>query len=384
MSFKIIYCIPSLYLAGGMERVLTLKANYFAEVYGYETIIILTDGEDKKPFYELSPRVKIINLNINFEELNGKPIIRKILLYLKKQYKYKNKLKKCLFEIKPDITISMLRREINFINSIKDGSVKIGEIHFSKANYRDLNGEKIFGHIQKLIAHLWMKQLIHQLKKLDKFITLTDQDRQMWTELKNVETINNPLSFSPGITSKCENKQVIAAGRYVNQKGFDLLIEAWSIVEKKHPDWELHIFGDGDRKSLELLFDKYDIKNCFLEYSTSDISTKFINSSIYVLSSRYEGMPMVLLEAIAFGLAVVSFDCPCGPKDIITNRIDGVLVESGNTIQLANEICTLIENDDLRKEMGLNAQKNAEKYRIENICQLWKNLFENLTNNKRK
>ena len=384
MSFKIIYCIPSLYLAGGMERVLTLKANYFAEVYGYETIIILTDGEDKKPFYELSPRVKIINLNINFEELNGKPIIRKILLYLKKQYKYKNKLKKCLFEIKPDITISMLRREINFINSIKDGSVKIGEIHFSKANYRDLNGEKIFGHIQKLIAHLWMKQLIHQLKKLDKFITLTDQDRQMWTELKNVETINNPLSFSPGITSKCENKQVIAAGRYVNQKGFDLLIEAWSIVEKKHPDWELHIFGDGDRKSLELLFDKYDIKNCFLEYSTSDISTKFINSSIYVLSSRYEGMPMVLLEAIAFGLAVVSFDCPCGPKDIITNRIDGVLVESGNTIQLANEICTLIENDDLRKEMGFNAQKNAEKYRIENICQLWKNLFENLTNNKRK
>lgn len=384
MSFKIIYCIPSLYLAGGMERVLTLKANYFAEVYGYETIIILTDGEDKKPFYELSPRVKIINLNINFEELNGKPIIRKILLYLKKQYKYKNKLKKCLFEIKPDITISMLRREINFINSIKDGSVKIGEIHFSKANYRDLNGEKIFGHIQKLIAHLWMKQLIHQLKKLDKFITLTDQDRQMWTELKNVETINNPLSFSPGITSKCENKQVIAAGRYVNQKGFDLLIEAWSIVEKKHPDWELHIFGDGDRKSLELLFDKYDIKNCFLEYSTSDISTKFINSSIYVLSSRYEGMPMVLLEAIAFGLAVVSFDCPCGPKDIITNRIDGVLVESGNTIQLANEICTLIENDDLRKEMGLNAQKNAEKYRIENICQLWKNLFENLINNKRK
>ncbi len=384
MSLKIIYCIPSLYLAGGMERVLTLKANYFAEVYGYEIIIILTDGEDKKPFYELSPRVKIINLNINFEELNGKPIIRKILLYLKKQYKYKNKLKKCLFEIKPDITISMLRREINFINSIKDGSVKIGEIHFSKANYRDLNGEKIFGHIQKLIAHLWMKQLIHQLKKLDKFITLTDQDRQMWTELKNVETINNPLSFSPGITSKCENKQVIAAGRYVNQKGFDLLIEAWSIVEKKHPDWELHIFGDGDRKSLELLFDKYDIKNCFLEYSTSDISTKFINSSIYVLSSRYEGMPMVLLEAIAFGLAVVSFDCPCGPKDIITNRIDGVLVESGNTIQLANEICTLIENDDLRKEMGLNAQKNAEKYRIENICQLWKNLFENLTNNKRK
>ena len=384
MSFKIIYCIPSLYLAGGMERVLTLKANYFAEVYGYETIIILTDGEDKKPFYELSPRVKIINLNINFEELNGKPIIRKILLYLKKQYKYKNKLKKCLLEIKPDITISMLRREINFINSIKDGSVKIGEIHFSKANYRDLNGEKIFGHIQKLIAHLWMKQLIHQLKKLDKFITLTDQDRQMWTELKNVETINNPLSFSPGITSKCENKQVIAAGRYVNQKGFDLLIEAWSIVEKKHPDWELHIFGDGDRKSLELLFDKYDIKNCFLEYSTSDISTKFINSSIYVLSSRYEEMPMVLLEAIAFGLAVVSFDCPCGPKDIITNRIDGVLVESGNTIQLANEICTLIENDDLRKEMGLNAQKNAEKYRIENICQLWKNLFENLTNNKRK
>jgi hypothetical protein len=144
MSLKIAYCIPSLYYPSGMERVVTLKANYFAEVYGYEIVIILTDGKDKKPFYALSPLVSIINLDINYDELYGKSFLKKIALYLKKQRIFKNRLKDCLLKIKPDITISTLRREINFINSIKDGSVKIGEIHFSKANYRDLEGEKIY------------------------------------------------------------------------------------------------------------------------------------------------------------------------------------------------------------------------------------------------
>ena len=146
MSLKIVYCIPSLYYPSGMERVVTLKANYFAEVYGYEVVIILTDGKDKKPFYSLSPLVRIINLDINYDELYGKSFLKKTVLYLKKQRIFKNRLRDCLFNLKPDISISTLRREINFFNSIKDGSIKIGEIHFSKANYRDFKGEKIINY----------------------------------------------------------------------------------------------------------------------------------------------------------------------------------------------------------------------------------------------
>lgn len=380
MSLKIVYCIPSLYYPSGMERVVTLKANYFAEVYGYEVVIILTDGKDKKPFYSLSPLVRIINLDINYDELYGKSFLKKTVLYLKKQRIFKNRLRDCLFNLKPDITISTLRREINFINSIKDGSVKIGEIHFSKANYRDFKGEKFINIVQRLFGFLWMKQLINQLKKLDRFITLTDEDKMLWTELKNVLTINNPLSFFPDKTSKCENKQIIAAGRYVPQKGFDLLIDAWSLVEKKHPDWKLNIFGDGDRKLLENIIIKNNLQNCYLNHSTNDIASEFINSSIYVLSSRFEGFGLVITEAMACGVPPIAFDCPCGPKDIINNLKDGILVNSGDINELAEKICFLIENEEIRKDMGSNARKNAERFKIEHIAEQWKLLFEELIN----
>lgn len=380
MSLKIVYCIPSLYYPSGMERVVTLKANYFAEVYGYEVVIILTDGKDKKPFYSLSPLVRIINLDINYDELYGKSFFKKTVLYLKKQRIFKNRLRDCLFNLKPDITISTLRREINFINSIKDGSVKIGEIHFSKANYRDFKGEKFINIVQRLFGFLWMKQLINQLKKLDRFITLTDEDKMLWTELKNVLTINNPLSFFPDKTSKCENKQIVAAGRYVPQKGFDLLIDAWSLVEKKHPDWKLNIFGDGDRKLLENIIIKNNLQNCYLNHSTSDIASEFINSSIYVLSSRFEGFGLVITEAMACGVPPIAFDCPCGPKDIINNLKDGILVNSGDINELAEKICFLIENEEIRKDMGSNARKNAERFKIEHIAEQWKLLFEELIN----
>ncbi len=380
MSLKIVYCIPSLYYPSGMERVVTLKANYFAEVYGYEVVIILTDGKDKKPFYSLSPLVRIINLDINYDELYGKSFLKKTVLYLKKQRIFKNRLRDCLFNLKPDITISTLRREINFINSIKDGSVKIGEIHFSKANYRDFKGEKFINIVQRLFGFLWMKQLINQLKKLDRFITLTDEDKMLWTELKNVLTINNPLSFFPDKTSKCENKQIVAAGRYVPQKGFDLLIDAWSLVEKKHPDWKLNIFGDGDRKLLENIIIKNNLQNCYLNHSTNDIASEFINSSIYVLSSRFEGFGLVITEAMACGVPPIAFDCPCGPKDIINNLKDGILVNSGDINELAEKICFLIENEEIRKDMGSYARKNAERFKIEHIAEQWKLLFEELIN----
>ena len=140
-QYKIVYCTPALYFAGGMERVLTMKANYFADHFGYDITIILTDGEDKPIFYPLSDKVKVINLNIGFEELWTCSFIKKIVIYLKKQYLYKKMLKKELMRIRPDITVSMLRREINFINEIKDGSKKIGEIHINRANFRNFESK---------------------------------------------------------------------------------------------------------------------------------------------------------------------------------------------------------------------------------------------------
>src|SRR5574344_1474024 len=164
MATKIAYCIPSLYYPSGMERVLTLKVNYLSEKYGYEIHIILTDGKEKKPYYPLNNNIHIHQLDINYDHLYGLPLHQKIVQYFIKQKQLKKRLNKYLNDIQPDITISLLRRDINVINQMTDGSIKLGEIHFNKSNYRDFKDNNRPAFIQKTIAKLWMAQLIKQLK----------------------------------------------------------------------------------------------------------------------------------------------------------------------------------------------------------------------------
>lgn len=171
---------------------------------------------------------------------------------------------------------------------------------------------------------------------------------------------------------------MIAVGRYTQQKGFDLLIEAWRIVAEKHPDWNLRIYGGGDRTEFLALKDKYHLKTLYLEEQTQNIIQKYCESSIFVLSSRYEGFGMVITEAMSCGVPLVSFTCPCGPRDIIHNNEDGPLVENGDIEQLAEKICYLIENDTIRKEMGRMAKINSKRFKIENISKEWEALFNHL------
>lgn len=377
MKRKIVYCIPSLHFPSGMERVLTLKANYFADVLGYKIYIILTDNKDKEPYYKLSPKIKLINLDIKFDTNWRLPIYNRAFSYFIKQIRYKRRLKELLFEIRPDITISTLRREINFLNSIKDGSKKIGEIHFSRTHYRNMESNGKENVLKRLISKLWMHQLIRALKKLSMFVTLSSEDNDRWIEVKNRKFIYNPLSFFPDKVSECKTKQVIAVGRYTYQKGFDMLIESWKYIKEKHPDWVLKIYGGGDKKSFEELRDSLGLQdNIFLEPSTDNIIDKYCESSIFVLSSRFEGFGMVITEAMACGLPAVSFECPSGPRDIINDGEDGLLVENGNIKQLAEKISYLIENEELRKEMGSKARINVERFKIENIAKQWVDLFD--------
>lgn len=374
---KIAYCCPAIHTAGGVERVILLKANYFADNFDYEVYIITTEGKDQKAFYPLSSKVKQIHLDINFDELTGTSRFNRIAGYLRKQKEFKNRLKKTLFEIKPDIVISTLRREINFISSIKDGSRKMGEIHNTKNFFRSPGESASF--FEKYLCHWWMRQLINRLKKLDRFVVLTHEDRKKWTELNQVEVIHNPISFFPDQVSDGLSHQVIAVGRYTYQKGFDILFEAWKIVSEKHPDWVLRIYGGGKREDYQPLVDSSGIAHsCILETAVSHIDEKHRESSVYVMSSRYEGFPMSLPEAMACGLPVVSFNCECGPTEIISDGEDGFLVEKGNISELAEKIIYLIENDEIRIKMGQQARKNIERFKIEQIAKQWKNLFESV------
>lgn len=376
-KLKIVYITPALYMAGGVERVLTLKANYFAEHFGYDITIILTEGKDKPLFYPLSDKIKVVNLNIGFEELWTCSFVKKIWVYLKKQRRYKKALTNELMRLRPDITISLLRREINFLNEIKDGSRKIGELHINRANYRNFETNES-NYFKNLFAKLWSNNLLSHLGQLDKLVVLTEKDREAWKELDNVVTIPDPLSFVPTSVSPLTEKRVLAIARYSHEKGIDLLLKAWSKVALQMPDWRLVVFGDGDRKVYEQIINDLhiDSSRCQLNGRTNDVEMEYCNSSIFVLSSRFEGFGMVLTEAMACGLPVVSFDCPWGPRSIISDGKDGFLVENGNVDALASSLSHLMQNPSLCKSMAKVGQMNVQRFYMEQIANRWKDVFE--------
>ncbi|MFA5642030.1 MAG: glycosyltransferase family 4 protein [Bacteroidales bacterium] len=378
---KILYCLPSLHLAGGMEKALSIKANYFAEKLGYQVTIVLTDGAGKKPFFRLSNLIEVINLNLNFEKIRKYPFLIKAPLYSIKQLKFRHRLNKLLMGKRPDITISMLRREINFLTKIKDGSKKIGEMQFNKSNFRDLGTKGKSRGIKGLLAKTWMGQLVKNLKKVDTFVVLSYEDMEKWTELNNLKVISNPIEKIPDKISDCSSKQVLAAGRIVQQKGFDMLLLSWAIVSAKHPDWVLHIYGEGNKQPLlDIIKQNQLTETCFLHDAVPDLSEPMLNSSIFAFSSRFEGFSLVLTEAMSYGLPPVAFACPCGPKDLIKNNLDGILVTPENIVELANKLCYLIENKDIRIEMGKEAREKAKKYTLDTIAIEWDTLFKELLN----
>ncbi len=380
-ALKIVYVTPALYMAGGVERVLTLKASYMAEHYGYDITIVLTEGKDKPTFYPLSDKVKVVNLDLNFEELWQASFLKKTVLYLRKQHQFKRLLRKLLMSLRPDITVSLLRREINFINSIPDGSRKIGELHINRSNYRNYDAEG-GSRMKRLFARWWSASLVSHLKQLDRLVVLTERDRASWVELDNVMVIPDPLSFVPLQQSTLSNRRVVAVARYSHEKGIDLLLQAWALVEQQNDDWQLDIYGEGDRQPYELLASRLGLKRCTLHGRTNDVERAYCESSLFVLSSRFEGFGIVIVEAMACGLPVVAFDCPWGPRSIISNGEDGLLAGQGDVADLSRLLLSLMDDPARLTAMAAAAVRNVQRFRIERIAEQWKLLFDTVKKSK--
>ena len=378
-AYKIVYCTPALYSAGGKERVVAAKANYFAEQFGYDVTIIVTDGNGGNSFFPLSPKVKVINFGLNFEELWNIPFSQKVYLYIKKQLKYSRLLKQELLRIKPDITITTLRREINFINSVKDGSRKIGELHLSRANYRD-GEDSGLNPFKWLFYKWWKKSVVCNFQQLDRFVVLTEAAVHEWPELSNVQMIPDPLSLNSVIRNSLDSKRIIAVGRYSFEKGYDLLLKIWSIVEKRFEDWQLDIFGMGDPTPYVKMMDDLSIdkKRCRLNSSVVNVETEYLKSSILVQPSRTEGFGLAVIEAMACGLPVVSFDCENGPRSIISDGEDGFLVTPNDIDAFVEKLTLLMNDDNLRKQMGEKGNQKSERYSIDKIALQWRQLFDDL------
>lgn len=377
---NIVYCIPSLEHPGGMERVLTEKANYLSSVCGYNISIITTEGRGELNFPLLNT-IKVINFGLDFNVDFGKGILLKMYYHNKKIKLYKKELEAYLKNNRIDICVSLCGKEIEFLSSLKDKSKKIAEIHFSQ-NFRKLFIlSRHSGFFWQIVGDIRTWQLKRATKKLNQLVVLTNQDYFQWRKTHtNVIAIPNPSPFRTEVLANKDSKRVIAVGKLDAQKGFDFLVDSWKIVTEKHPEWKLDIYGKGELCSqLQNQIISLGIENSInLKGGCTDILPKYLEHSIYVMTSRYEGLPMVLIEAMECGLPLVSFDCECGPREVIKDGKNGFLIPLGDISFFANRVCELIESRDMRIEMGIESKKMASAYRINEVMKLWITLFSNI------
>lgn len=381
---KITYIYPSLHYPGGISRVLTLKMNYLADVMGHEVSIITYSQFDKGIFFPLSPLVKQMHFDIrrntNFE---GSFFKKK-----KEEYIFLKTLRHHIedfLEIKPqDIVITTtFGLEHKFLYKLKDASKKIGEFHFA-FNKSPLSALKNFGEVRhpKDILDLFARRnYINSISGLDAFVLLTKQDMISWKRhFKNLYHIPNPITLETNQISEVKSKNVLAIGRFHHQKGFDYLVRIWDKVVKQHPDWTLKIVGDGEQETaIRNFIKKNDLENniCIIK-PKPDVHKEYLDASIYVMTSRFEGLPLVLIEAMHFGLPIVSYDCQCGPSDLVKNETNGYLTPVGDIDKTAEHICELIENPDLRSKFGLANRKKSFNYKVAPIMETWESLFKKI------
>lgn len=375
---KIIYCTHSLCNPGGMERVLVNKVTYLVEKLHWDVSIVTTDQKNRPAFYPLPEGVRMTDLGINYSDDNGKHPMGKIFGYLLKRRTHRKRLTELLMKEKADVVVSLYPSESSFIPKIKDGSKKVLELHYCKFFRLQYGRSGLLG----LIDRWRTKQDERIVRRFDKFVVLTKEDKGYWGNLPNIEVIPNAAKFIGNTYSDVLRHRVIAVGRMDYQKGFDRLICAWEIIQQheQFKDWHLDIFGQGEwRDMLQQMIDERGLgASVALNAPTKSIGREYADSAMLVMSSNYEGFPMVMIEAMACGLPVVSFDFKCGPKDIINNNENGILVHNGDIQGLADAMMRLMEDENLRKRMSEEAKKVVDTYSEETVMKQWTKLFESL------
>lgn len=378
---KITYCIHSICNPGGMERVLLNKVRWLTN-QGHQVKVVTTDQKNKPAFYPFPEEVEFTDFDVNYSDDNKLGTIGKIRGFLRRQRKHKKLLTEYLMRERPDLTITLYPCESSFIPEIKDGSKKILEFHYSK-NFRLQYGRS---GLMGLLDRVRTRMDERLMKRFDQFVVLTHEDAEDWKGFDNLSVIPNAaMRLSDGM-SDCSVKRVIAVGRMDYQKGFDRLIEAWDLLMRSHPqlaDWRLDIFGQGEWKEmLEGMIQERKLTDSVrLNRPVSDIASEYCGSSMLVMSSNYEGFPMVMIEGMGAGLPVVSFDFKCGPKDIIEDGVNGLIVRNGDIEGLADGMARLMLDDELRKRMGKEARKVTERFSEARVMDQWMELFYEIVAN---
>lgn len=374
---KLIYCMADIYNPGGMERVLLNKLRWWAARGDCELLLVTTDQKGRPPFYEFPPQVRRIDLGVNYKDDNGRNPVAKTLSYLRKRRKHKRALTGLLMQEKADIVISLYPSESSFIPDIKDGSKKVLELHFNKYFRLQYHRSGLLG----LADRLRTRQDEKIVRKFDRFVVLTKQDAENWGPLPNLQVIPNAALNIPGLQHSLDNKRVIAVGRLDYQKGFDRLLEAWALIPAKvRHGWRLDIFGQGEWEGMlkSRAAELGIADSAVINKPTDKIFAEYACSDFLVMSSHYEGFPMVMIEAMACGLPAVSFDFLCGPRDIIIPEENGLIVKEGDIQALANAMRRLMEAPGLLWKMSAEALKISSTYSEASVMAQWEKCFNDL------
>ena len=369
---KIVFSTDQIYLHGGIEKVMAQKANYFADVLGYEVIILTTEQKQHAPCYDLSSNIQLIDLNINYKReksfvhpANLAKVPRHIFKWIA-----------ILRQLKPQfLVVCNYAFDFYWTPFLFSTIAKFKEYHSSRYFVHQARAHaKGFA----LLGHLIQSAVERQYTKL---VLLNASETAFYDSPKQV-VIPNPIA-STGYSAELVATQAIAAGRLAPVKGFDNLIEIWEKVAQHEPSWTLSIYGQGEPQYVAYLQDKIKVlnleKQVFIRQAVSDLPQTMQAYSMYLMTSHTECFPMVLLEAQSVGIPNVSYNCPTGPAHIITPDQDGILVSNQNQEAFVEKVLFLIRNAEIRKQMGAQAKHNVQRFSQQNVMRMWKENLEKTT-----
>jgi glycosyltransferase involved in cell wall biosynthesis len=359
---KLLYVTDAFAVYGGIERVLAEKMNYLSDHLGYEVVLLTVNQGEHTPSFPLHPLIKHVDLNVRMHRQYGFRGLKRYSIHRQLVAQLKDKLKQALLQINADVIVCAKLDFIGVLNEVGSSAPLVVELHsLCKADHYEG-----VGLLRRL--HVWGYK--RQVKHADAVVALTSGDAEDWRAYnKNVFVIPNVVLLNETSNySSCTEKRIVFVGRYTKQKDFDSLLRIWAIVFSRHSDWTLDVYTDGRVEAPGVR----DFK------PVANIKEKYNDSSILLLTSLFEPFGLVLPEAMSCGLPVVSFDCPYGPADIITDGVDGFLIKNRDILAFADRVCQLIEDKELRLRMGQAAIKSAQRYRADVIMPKWKELFEHL------
>lgn len=367
----------------GIERILTCKMNYLSEQTDHQIYLTTYEQQSEDLPFLLNSKIVYSPINVPIPQRNMTTLLRWLKAYYNTRRRFNQQFKHLLNSTHPDLVIctvySFQVLDI-IINTSHSKDIKTVIESHTKGETVTIAHKFHYNPYLHQLFSLWDHYIMNSLKKCDSIVTLTEQDVPFWQRYaKRIEVIPNMLTITPKKVSDYQSKRVISAGRYMSEKGFDRLLKAWDLIYDEFCDWHLYIFGNGDRTPYQAIADKLQsVRSIHLMPATEDIAEELSKSSLYVMSSRYEGFGLVLAEAMSCGLPCVSFDCPYGPREIITDGEDGLLAKDGNIKDLAQKMERLMADVELRKFMGTKAIHNIARYQPEAIMAQWTNLFESI------